>query len=274
MGVPEELPDLPSVPEDIEVPAVTPGPPGPGKRVRLTATGWEKGEVHHTLYLPKEWKSGGRYPVIVEYAGNGGYENAFGDVCEGTVEGCHMGYGLSGGEKCLWICLPYVAKAGDEYFNAPKWWGDVTETKRYALAVLRALEASHGADLSRVILAGFSRGSIGCNYLGLHDDEIAPVWRAFFCHSHYDGVRDKWPYAGADRASAMARLQRLRGRPQWISHEGTTAAMETYLRETGIKGDFTFQAIPFRNHSDRWLLRDIPARKAARAWLERVLGNP
>jgi hypothetical protein len=128
----------------------------------------------------------------------------------------------------------------------------------------------HGCDPARVVLCGFSRGAIACNFIGLNDDQIAPLWSAFFCHSHYDGVRTNWPYPGADRASAFDRLQRLGVRPQWISQEGSTADTEAYLRSTGAGAPFTFQPIPFRNHSDRWLLRDIPARRAAREWLARV----
>jgi hypothetical protein len=44
-----------------------------------------------------------------------------------------------------------------------------------------------------------------------------------------------------------------------------------YVEGTGIRGDFTFRTIPFRNHSDQWVLRDLPERKALRDWLARVL---
>jgi hypothetical protein len=93
------------------------------------------------------------------------------------------------------------------------------------------------------------------------------------CHSHYDGVSERWPYAGADRASALARLRRLGGRPQFISHEGSTRATEEWLRGTGIEGRWTFVAIPFRNHSPDWVLRDVTARREARAWLAEVLAK-
>jgi len=35
------------------------------------------------------------------------------------------------------------------------------------------------SDRAAVILSGFSRGAIGCNYLGLHNEEIAGLWLAF-----------------------------------------------------------------------------------------------
>ncbi|MSU50483.1 MAG: hypothetical protein EXS37_15590 [Opitutus sp.] len=269
-----DLPDLSAVPPDLAVPEVTYGAPQPGRRVRQTTVGWEGTSVHHALYLPTDWRPGARYPVIVEYAGNGGYKNAFGDVSDGTVEGSRMGYGLAAGKGVIWICLPFVEVDATGKRNAPKWWGDVEETKRYCLATVKATCAEFGGDPKKVVVAGFSRGSIAGNFIGLHDDAIAALWCGFFCHSHYDGVRENWPYPGADRVSAAARLRRLNGRPQWISHEGSVAPTQEYLRGTGIAGAFTFETLNFRNHSGDWVLRDVPERRAARRWLEKILAAP
>lgn len=269
------LPDLSTVPPDLVVPEVAAGSPRAGHRVRQTTKGWETTAVYHALYLPTDWRPGGRYPVIVEYAGNGGYKNAFGDVSGGTVDGCRLGYGLTAGKGVIWVCVPFVESDAAGKRNALKWWGEVEETKRYCRATVNAVTAEYGGDLRRVVLAGFSRGSIACNFIGLHGDAIAPLWRAFFCHSHYDGVKANWPYAGADRAAAVLRLGRLNGRPQWISHEGGgVTATQEYLQTTGVAGAFTFQPLNFRNHSGDWLLRDIPERRAARRWLEQVLSFP
>ena len=148
------------------------------------------------------------------------------------------------------------------------------ETKRYCLATLREVATRFGGDLNAVIFCGFSRGAIAANYFGLHDDEIAGVWRAFICHSHYDGVSERWTYPRADRASALLRLRRLGERPQWISHEGSVQAVQDYLRSTGVDGNWTVVPIPFRNHSPDWLLRDLPERRRLRAWLAEVLRRP
>jgi len=265
------LPDLSTVPTDLEIPEVSEGPPSAGKRVRQTTAGWEATEAHHLLYLPTDWQAGQSWPVIVEYAGNGGYKNKYGDTSEGTVEGSRLGYGITAGRGCLWVCLPYVEKASGTMRNAIKWWGDVEETKRYCIATIKNICTRYGGDPKRVILGGFSRGSIACNYIGLNDDEIAKLWCGFICHSHYDGVKTGWPYPDADRASALTRLQRLQGRPQFIIHEGSVQETETWLRSTGIQGDWTFVPLPFRNHSDAWVLRDIPQRRQLRGWVEDVL---
>lgn len=255
---------------DLAVPSVEEAAPAAGKRVRATTTGWNGTQVHHVLYLSRDWKPSAKLPVLVEFAGNGGFHNALGDACDGTVEGCSLGYGLSAGEGFLWVAMPFVEVAGGTKRNALKWWGDVEETKRYCVATVKDVCTRLGGDERRVVLCGFSRGAIACNFIGLHDDEIANLWRAFFCHSHYDGVREGWPYSGADRASAQRRLARLHGRPQWISHEESVATTEAYLRTTGVNGRFTFAALPFPNHTDTWLLRDLPLRQQARAWLHEV----
>jgi hypothetical protein len=258
---------------DLTVPSVVSAASAAGKRVRTTTAGWEQTSVYHALYLPGDWEDGKKYPVIVEFPGNGGYQRNE-DTSHGTVEGCSLGYGLTQGRGVIWVCLPFVDTKYGHKQNSTIWWGDVEETKRYCVATVRDVCARVGGDAKHVVLAGFSRGAIACNFIGLHDDEIASLWCGFFCHSHYDGVREGWPFPGADRASAMVRLQRLRGRPQWISQEkGGVVETEKYLRGTGVAGDFTFVPMPFDNHTDQWVLRDLPERTQAREWLRKVLAK-
>jgi hypothetical protein len=70
-------------------------------------------------------------------------------------------------------------------------------------------------------------------------------------------------------------LQRLKGRPQFICHEQDVRFIERYIAATGVDGAFTFAAVPFRNHDDRWILRDTPTRRAARQWLVKAAAaNP
>lgn len=273
----EELPDISTVAPDLTVPEMTTGVPEAGKRVRYTTPGWEGTEVYGALYLPVEWKAGGRFPVIVEWAGNGDYHNAFGDISTGKVEGSRLGYGVTEGKQCIWISVPYLNHAGTA--NVIKWWGDAPEydaepTLAYCRATVKHVCEKFGGDPQRVVLAGFSRGAIACNFLGLHDDATAGLWRGFICYSQYDGVRTTWPYPGADRASALMRLDRLKGRSQFICGEaGNAVETERYLRETGSwdKGAFTVVGTGFRNHNDAWVLRPSEARVKLREWLQDVL---
>ena len=269
----DELPDITTVPEDLKVPAISEAAPAAGLRVRQTTAGWEGTAVHHTLWLPVNWKPGGKFPVLVEFAGNGGFQNKFGDTCDGTVEGGSLGYGISGGADYICIGMPFVNVTEGRKENAVLWWGDADETAAYCAATVRQVCRDFGGDEKAVVLCGFSRGSIACNFIGLRNDAIAPLWRAFICHSHYDGVRTTWPYADADRVSALARLQRLNGRPQFISHEGSVEETRRYLEASGVRATFEFCALPFRNHTDRWALRDCEQRRKVRAWL-RSLGLP
>jgi hypothetical protein len=257
---------------------MTAGQPAAGARVRQVHPDYAKTAVHHALYLPEDWKPGKRFPVIVEYAGNGPYSNKFGDISTGRVEGSNLGYGISGGKGFIWVCLSYLNDAGNA--NVTQWWGDQPTfnpgpTIDYCKRTVPWICEQFGGDPERVFLVGFSRGAIACNFIGLHDAEIAKLWRGFVPYSHYDGVRSGWPYPGADRPSAIARLKRLNGRPQFICHEGgipnssyISATLE-FIESTGVKGSFTYLPTGFRNHNDAWTLRPSPARSAVRTWLKK-----
>ena len=254
--------------------------PGPGRRVRGTLPAFRGTDVHYSLYLPTDWKPNLRHPVIVEYAGNGDYRSRHGDICTGRVDDCSLGFGLSGGRGCIWICLPFVDQANGR--NALRWWGDVEATVTFCREAVRTVCADYGGNASAVFLCGFSRGALACHYIGLHDDAIAQLWRGFFTASHYDGVRE-WPYPQSDRASARVRLERLAHRPVFVSHEVYGIEAETYtiidtinyLAGTGRPLDnFRFQIVPLRNHTDRWVLYDLPARQNLRQWFREVLASP
>lgn len=260
--------DLSSVPVDLVVPPVRSGAPRAGARVRMTLPEYANTDVHHVLYLPSDWKPTGRYPLLVEYAGNGPYRNKHGDVSTGRVADSVLGYGISAGRGFLWLCLPFVAESGQR--NERRWWGDVQRTVRYCKEAVPRVCAEFGGDPRRVLLVGFSRGAIACNFIGLHDDEIATLWAGLLCHSHYDGVR-RWPYPGSDAAAAAARLARLGTRPQWISHEQSVGDVTAYLRRSAPHGRFTVRALPFVNHTDTWVLRDVELRRELRSWVRSVL---
>jgi len=273
-NVEASLPDVTTVKPDLVVPALLEEKPGAGKRVKQVLPQYEGTEVYHILYLPRDWRPGQRYPVLVEYAGNGPYRNRNRDLSSGRVEGSRMGYGISGGDHYIWLCLPYLN--GKSSANVRRWWGskpeyDALPTVDYCLKAVRYICSEFGGDSERLTLCGFSRGAIACNFIGLYDDRIAGLWRAFIPYSHYDGVR-KWGYPGSDRSSALRRLRRLGSRPQFVCSEGSQfKETAQYLTETGVKGAFTFRATGFRNHSDSWLLRPSPARAALRSWLGEVL---
>jgi len=269
--------DIRSVKPDLTIPKLETGQPDAGKRVKQTIPDYEQTGVYHVTYLPTDWVKGKRYPVLIEYAGNN-YRGAYGDISTGRPEGSNMGYGIPGGPGFIWVCPAFPNATGDDI--ALTWWGDsknrtARPTLDYCNKAVPWICEKYGGDTDRVILCGFSRGAIACNYLGLHNDETAKLWRAFVPYSHYDGVAT-WPYPASDRNSALTRLERLAKRPQFICHEVTNsqlnlAATKKWIESTRIKANLTFAKTGFRNHNDAWLLRTSPARKSLRAWLKRVL---
>lgn len=270
--------DIRSVPADLQVPAIEAGPAAAGKRVKEVFSGYANTNVHHITYLPTDWQAGAVYPVIVEYAGNGGYKNKYGDISTGRVEDCNLGYGISSGQGFIWVCLPYLNDKGTD--NVIQWWGNPSEynpraTVDYCTQVIPWICRKYGGDPKRVVLAGFSRGAIACNFIGLHDAEIAKLWCAFVPFSHYDGVA-RWPYTGSDREAAQQRLKLLGDRPQFIcaeegSGEHSVGATKAYLNATGASGNFTFRSTGFRNHNDRWILRPSKTRDELRSWVAGVV---
>jgi hypothetical protein len=54
--------------------------------------------------------------------------------------------------------------------------------------------------------------------------------------------------------------------------EGAPAPGRHYLGREHPGGTFTFLELPFPDHTDTWVLRDVPERKLLREWFQSVLG--
>ena len=260
---------LSSVEPDLFLPALGEGRPAPGKRAKETHPDWKNSQVSHITYLPKNWSPQKKWPVIVELPGNGNFRSRLGDECNGLPDGCKLGYGLSAGKDYIWIAIPFLSSDRE---IAITWWGkppeyDPSPTVRYLKSLVPWICQKYSGNPNQVMLAGFSRGALACNYIGLHDNEVASLWKAMFVYSHYDGVRN-WTYPNSDRKAALQRLRRLGDRPQLICHEGGGVARTiSYLESTGFQGNLTFLKTGFINHNDAWILRPSPAREKARLWL-------
>ena len=253
--------DLSSIPADLTAPAPVEAEPAPGRRVFQSLPGYANTAVRHSLYLPTDWQAGKKLPVIVEYSGN--------SRTVASAEAC-LGYGLSAGRGFIWLCLPFVGE--DRRHDTARWWGDLAATVQYCKDSVALICEQWGGDPRAVFLAGFSRGAIACNVIGLHDDAIAGLWRGMICHSHYDDGR----WSGTDRPGALARLRRLGRIPQLVTNEQPVVArekIEEHLRVAHPTGAFTFINLPFAEHTETWVLRDLPERRVARAWLQRVLAE-
>lgn len=266
--------------EILAVPPLSEGPPAAGKRVTVTPSEYAGTDVFHTLYLPADWEKDGRpLPVIFEYTGN--YFPTSGST--GEVEGAGLGYGLSGG-RFIWVSLPYISK--DRTDNAVTWWGDAAATVAYAKLNVPRIIREYGADPKAVLLCGFSRGAIGVNYIGLHDDEVSRLWTGFITHDHFDGVREwRGTMWGAPleryREAATERLQRVGDRPYLVSQNGSVRASEEFIRGAVPECDsFLFNAVNTRSilgefpnrfakhpHTDRWLFKPSADRTKVWRWI-------
>ncbi len=268
----------------LKVPPLSDGEPGAGKRVIVRTSQYADTDVFHTLYLPPNWRPDSQpLPVIFEYTGN--LFPASGS--SGEPEDAGLGYGLSAG-KFIWVSLPYISNDGKD--NQRTWWGDVGATIAYAKRNVPSILKSYNGDPNAVFLCGFSRGAIGVNFLGLHDDEVSKLWTAFVTHDHFDGVRE---WRGTDWGSPLAtyqqdaavRLKQVRDRPYLVSQNGTSAASEAFVRSVlGPTSNFTFSDVktaealgPFPNafakaaHNDTWLLKPSRYRTKTWQWMNQVL---
>lgn len=255
---------------DLVTPEMTREKPGPGRRVRQVAPEDEGTEVHHALYLPTDWKPGGRYPVLVEYTGN--FSPTHGST--GRVEDANLGYGLSGGKGFIWVTMPYLEKGRQK--NALTWWGDREATIDYCKTNLPRICEKYGGDPGMLFICGFSRGAIATSYLGLADDEIASFWKGLITHDHFDGDR-QWGYPESDRASALRRLARLQGRAVLACGIGSgflrdhpQMAQLTELKPP-VSEIFEIPAELKHEHTDLWMHRESASRRQARAWLQEQL---
>lgn len=258
-----------SITSDLVTPTMTEEQPAAGRRVRQVAPEYKGTEVYHALYLPVDWKAGGKYSVIVEYTGN-----KF-DKCgsTGEVKDANLGYGLTAGKGYIWVSMPYIEKGGKE--NAVSWWGDKQATINYCQTNLPRICKEFGGDPESIFICGFSRGAIGASYIGLANDEIAAFWKGIITHDHFDGDK-KWGYPDSDRASALVRLARLKGRPVLACGIGTD-----FLRDHSDLAKITFLQPPVAKifnipegkvihpHTDLWMHRESDYREQARQWLGR-----
>ena len=261
-------------------PAVEIGKPAPGKMVRATLPEYAHTDVHHLIYLPKNYQAGKTYPLLVELTGNKWIHG------NGEVEEAHLAYSATLGKDFILVVLPYVSK--DHTRNEVKWWGDEEATASYAKELIPHIIEQYNGDKNCVILCGFSRGAIGTSFIGLHDDEIASLWTAFYTHDHFDGLQEwkgsKWGSPLSKfRAEARTRLLRAAGKPWFLSSGFGTEKYETYLKELGVdqRIRFTFNSVPIESyfktipnayfkhpHTDCWALFDLPESAHLRQWLQ------
>jgi alpha-L-fucosidase 2 len=295
--------DVRAVLPDLYTPPMSSSAPGPGRRVAATTPGWPA-NAYHAVYLPPAWSNASTaplLPLIVELAGNGPWASPYGDVSLGRPEGSNLGFGITAGVGAVWVSVPMLTAGGD--FVETWWWGcpavppftgappvtpgesaghcvsafNITPSIRFLADTVRHATRAYRADPARVVIAGFSRGAVGVNYLGLADDDVASLWAASIAYAHYDGqpMDAKNPYPNAGPPASYDRLRRLGRRPQYIVAELNGSIVETapYINASGVSVNAIFAETGFCNHNDGWTLRPSAARDALRAWFWAVVGG-
>ena len=77
-----------------------------GQRLMQTIPKYRDTEIYHQLYLPLNWYPGLFYPGLIEYPGNGPYQNEYGDHCSSLLEDSKLGYGTSAGYDFTGFACP------------------------------------------------------------------------------------------------------------------------------------------------------------------------
>ncbi|MGY6647968.1 hypothetical protein [Wenyingzhuangia sp. IMCC45574] len=266
--------------EKLITPTMVNEKPSAGKRVKVVPKEHLKTDLFYSLYLPKNYNKEKSYPVIVEYTGN--YYPP--TQSTGNLKDASLGYAIAQNIDAIWICLPYVTK---EYKQSLKWWGNEHNTIDYALKNIKDVCLEYNGNSGQIFIIGFSRGAIAVNYLGLHNDTIADVWRGFFSHDHYDGQRKWGKYWAKDldsyRAAAKVRAKRLNGRASLISNNRING--KKYIDGNGITnyGVFTYikpdieKATKGQNlhpHNDLWMHTQLEDAQKVFSWFKNTLESP
>jgi lysophospholipase L1-like esterase len=251
--------------DDIK-PLMITGNPTPGQLVKQYGEETVSQNIYHALYLPKNYTPGKLYPVIVEYPCNEWYG------LTGKVEDANMGYYLSGGQDYIWVIMPVIDSASLNNLNTG--WGSNSNTIKYLKTNLRKVLETYGGDPSKVILTGFSRGAVNCNFMGTNNDDVADIWLGFLPFAHMDGglIPDHTDTNG------MTRVGRTYGRSTFVAYgekddAGSKNSLVGYnnLMNWGYPTEKC--AIPDMTHTDLWVKFDNPSRQKARKWLQDTILN-
>jgi hypothetical protein len=243
------------------VPQMQTDKPAPGKLVKQQLTQYIGTDVFHTLYLPINWQSGKKYPVIVEYAPNIFYHAAC--YSTGKVEDVVTAYGISKGQDYILVSLPFVSLDGKQ--NETNGWGSADLTTEYALKAVRSVCEEYGGDPAGIFITGFSRGAIAAGYIGLRNDEIADSWLGFIACQHTDG--DGW---GKSDVDFDVRIARLRGRSVFLIDN---SSYPWALKVPTVGSDLKTDKSGIGAHSAASFLDNRPSTENVRAWVAATYKN-
>ena len=247
-------------PNRLDVPDMEAGAPNPGRRVRYQIAADAGTPVYCTLYLPPDWEQGRRYPVIVEFPGNIFYR-AGGCWSTGRPEQCAMGYGITRGERAIWVSLPFVDRETGDIAEDGFGSDAGRDTTVHASAIVDDICVNWGGDRERLFICGFSRGSIACGYIGLANDEIASLWKGIIGCQHYDG--SNWNQSNLE--GAVERAPRFKG-SAIFQVDNDQERYRPVQEATRPEVSWTWRSSGLGFHATTMFLDDRPLMKELREW--------
>jgi hypothetical protein len=240
-------------------PILTEELPAPGKRVKQVNNNYNGTDIYHTLYLPTDYQSEKKYPIIIEYTGSEYYESCY---STGYPENGNMGFGMSKGEGFICLQLPFVDPVNKKI--DPSGWGDADATADYCIQAVKDVCEKFGGDPAAVFITGFSRGAIALGYIGLRNDKIADLWLGFHAIQHYYG--DGW--GGANFNDALSRASRIKGRATFHT-DNPAADLKTIYTTYGYP--VIYEASGLGYHSDVMLMDNRQSTLNLRTWMLDVM---
>ncbi|RMG39107.1 MAG: hypothetical protein D6725_05875 [Planctomycetota bacterium] len=245
------------------VPEMTDGPPRPGRRVRYRLPG-DDSEAYCAVYLPEDWTPRGSFPVIAEFPGNVFFD-ARACWSTGRPEQCVIGYGISRGRGAIWVSLPFVDRRQGTIAEAGFGSNDGDDTAAYTVRVIEEICDRWGGDRRNVVLSGFSRGAIACGYIGLRNDRIAGLWKAFVACQHYDGSH--WRQSTME--GAVERARRFRGCAIFqIDNDPKKYAPVVAATRPEVR--WTWERSGLGYHATAMFLDDRPMMRRLRRWFAEI----
>ena len=237
----------------IEMPEIVDGEPRAGCRTRYKID--DNSPLYGVLYLPKDWKRGAEYPLIVEFPGNIFYTKRC--YSTGLPEQCAIGYGVTKGEGAILLSLPFVNYSTNSI--APDRWGVADDSADFMVKMVDHICAEYGGDRSNVMITGFSRGAIACGFIGLRNAQIASLWSKVHCCQHFDG--DGW--GGSKLADAVKRLEKASNIPQFHT-DNESEVLRTMLSNAEV--DVTYVESGLGAHSTMMFMDDRESTQLLRRW--------
>jgi hypothetical protein len=254
----------------LTVPMIEEGLPEAGKRVKVYLNDYPG--IYYIVFLPYNFNKENKYGVICE-------------VSYMEFKAWTLGYGICKGNDYILVSLPILNTEGTEMLDIyyPQ---NPLPTANCWLSILKDLNAKFNIDNNKIILSGFSRGSVCVNYIGNCNDIISSKWAAYFTYAHFEGCCQITPGNLDERINRMNAkkilvavgqndLAKICSKNAYLKLQKQKLPV-TYIEHPDIQINTWINAYnpsdPWinLNHNPFWILEDSDASEEARSWLKNL----